>query len=362
LFDRLTNKVVWSGRRSFTDWAGFAANRAEVAEATAGLLRNDGIRPLSGRETARIRAYARRVFGSEGYAPWLVFYTLYRGEFVEGWVPGNFFQTVAVQQINGVHHRLDAARTLLARLLGSPSLPDIAHFVSGEWRDVDGNLLDRQEVPAVLFGAADEVCVKAERSFRGRGVSFVARDGFDIAAVEALGSFVVQKVIRQNPAFDAISPDAVATLRVSTGKLPGARPFLIGAYLRAGRRGARFVGLGSLRIPVLDGAGSYGSFASDSAWTRFETHPDTGFRFAGARLPEFERTVAHCLALHDRLPQLGLIGWDVVLDDAGAVQVMEFNAGHPDVKFIEMSVGPSLAAFAMEQYARRRGRPAGSGA
>lgn len=351
MFHRMEKKLAFSGRQFCENLHGRARVNEAVGKAMRGLLANPDVRPLGAGEAKRARDYASDVFGSSLYAPWLTFYATYRGQFHEGWVPDNFFQWVAVMRINGKYHRLDDSRALFARLLGADELPDVAHFVSGEWRDPSGALLDPDALDSVVFQRGDKVCVKVDASSRGRGVSVLTRETFDRAAVERFGNLAVQSFIRQGAFFDAIFPGAVATLRVTTGKIPGARPAFIGSYLRAGRGQAPIVNTTSLRVPVLDAVGTLGPVASDADWRRFETHPETGFRFAGARIPGFETALARCLALHDRLPQLGLIGWDVALDDTGAAQIMEVNTGHPGIKFIEMTTGPSLLPFRVEQYA-----------
>lgn len=351
MFDRVEKKLAISGRRISERLYDRAKVHEEVGKAMRGLLANPGVGPLRAQDARRAREYASDVFGGSIYAPWLIFYATYRGEFLEGWVPDNFFQGVAVMQINGKYHRLDDSRSLFARLLGADEFPDVAHFVSGEWRDPAGALLDPGALEEVLFQRGDRICVKVDASSRGRGVSILTRETFDRADIEQRGNLVVQSFIRQGEILDSIFSAAVATLRITTGKTPGARPAFIGSYLRVGRGRAQIIDKSSLRAPVVDAIGTLGPVASDADWRRFETHPDTGFRFDGARVPEFQHAVARCLTLHDRLPQLGLIGWDVAIDDAGAVQIMEVNTGHPDIKFTEMTTGPSLRQFQIEQYA-----------
>jgi hypothetical protein len=348
-------RLTFKGRSVFSAWAEFQDAEAQVAKVKEGLLKNPGVRPLDRRETARIRDYARATFGSVGYAPWLEAYTVFRGAFHEGWIPENFLQKVAIQKINGLHKAVDASRSLMTRLVATPLLPDLAHFVGGEWREVCGAPLERGRVPEVIFANGDEVCVKTEASRKGRGTSFVTRAGFDLDALERTGNFVVQSLIRQHPFFDALSPRAVATLRVTTGKLPGAAPFLVGTFLRCGLGKARAVGDTSLRIAVSNADGALADFASDPDWRRMTAHPETGTVFAGLRIPSFGDLVARCVELHDRLPQIGLIGWDVILDSAGEVRLMEVNTGYPGMKLIEMSQGPSLRAFRLEQYAAKAG-------
>ncbi len=345
LADRAQRYAKGQARARWVAW--------DVARHMRNLLANTDRKPLPDREARRIRNYAREVLGSEAHAPWLMFYAVYRGGFVEGWVPEDFVQGVAMPFLNGTYHKLCQARTLQWRLLGTDSLPDIAHFVGGEWFDLDGGRIERSRLRDALFAHGDRICLKTEQSIWGKGVSFATPETLDLAAVEAQGNLAVQKALRQGDWFARIFPGAVTTVRIATGKLPGARPHLVGAFLRMGQGAARNVDGDSLDLPVLDAAGTLNPFAVRQDWTRLAAHPDSGFRFAGEAVPDFERATAHCLALHDRLPQMGFIGWDVVLDAAGAVQVMEFNTAHPETRLLEMSVGPCFAPFRLERYKGR---------
>jgi hypothetical protein len=344
-------RLTFRARRTFNAWADFQATAALVEAGKKILLKNPGVRPLERKELSRIRDYARSRFGSVGFAPWLEFYALFRGEFREGWIPANFFQTVAIRKLNGLPYGIGASRSLMTRILDTPMLPDRAHFVSGEWRDLSGAHLDRDKVPSLIFGDDAEVCVKVESTSRGRGVSFAHRDNLDLADIEGLGDLVVQSAIRHHPLFDEVSPRAVVTLRVSTGKLPGRPPFSVGSYLRCSLGEGRVVGESSLRVGIVDDDGRLAAFGSDPTWRRYTTHPETGAVLDGWQIPAYRKMVASCVELHDRLPQLGFIGWDVTLDEKGEVLIMEVNTGDPDIKFIEMSQGPTLRAFKLERYA-----------
>lgn len=328
-----------------------------ASAAFQGLLSNPDIKAPSPTTTRKISDYAQEHFGSTIYAPWLMVYTTYRGGFREGWIPENFFHEVVVHQLNGKYHMLDNARTLQAGLLGPDVLPDILHFISGDWKSVDGGLLNEDSIVERLFDECDEVCIKTQQSSRGRGVSFATRESFDLEAVKALGDFVVQKRLRQHDFFSAMFPGAVATIRVATGKRRGARPTGLFSNLRLGRGSDRAVSLNQIKVPIVDSDGTLDRWGTDGDWKRHAEHPDTGFRFEGARIPDFQKIQGYCVALHERLPQFGLIAWDVAADTAGDPRIMEFNTGFPGIKFGEMSLGPCFEAFDLEQYAPT-GKPA----
>ncbi|MBP7002002.1 sugar-transfer associated ATP-grasp domain-containing protein [Amaricoccus sp.] len=346
-YKRLVNRTRDKSRaKAFQLWV-----ESDVDRHMARLLATGDVRPLPEREVRRIRDYARDVFGDAAWSPWLHFYAVWNGSFREGWVPEDYFQSVAIPFLNGAYHKICQARTLQRRLLGDASMPDIGYFVGGEWFDVSGARVSRGCVPGMLFGeAANEVCLKAEHTIWGRGVTFETRESFDLDRVERQGNFAVQQVIRQAEWFDPLSPAAVATIRVATGKVAGAAPQLVGAFVRLGFGDARAIGKDSVEVPILDAAGTLAPFAVDDDWRRIPRHPETGQAFDGLVLPEYPRIIGHCLALHDRLPQFGFIGWDAVLDASGAVKVMEFNTAHPETRLIEMALGPCFGAFGLERY------------
>lgn len=346
-YKRLVNEARDRSRaKAFQLWV-----EADVDRHMRRLLAAGDARPLPERELRRIRDYARGVFGDASFFPWLHFYSVWNGGFREGWVPEDYFQSVAIPVLNGSYHKLCQARSLQRRLIGDdPSMPDIGYFVGGEWFDLAGARIDRSAVPAMLFGEADEICIKAEQTIWGRGVSFETREGFDIDRVERQGNFSAQRIIRQAEWFDPLSPAAVATIRVATGKVAGRAPHLVGAFIRLGFGAARAIGKDSVEAPILDASGALAPWAVDEFWRRVRRHPETGQAFDGLVIPDYERIVAHCLKLHDRLPQLGFIGWDAVLDRDGAVRVMEFNSAHPETRLIEMALGPCFRDFGLERY------------
>lgn len=346
-YRRLVNRTRDRSRaKAFQLWV-----KGDVDRHMARLIAAGDVRPLPDPEVRRIREYAHEVFGSAAYFPWLHFYSVWNGRFREGWVPEDYFQAVAIPFINGAYHKICQARSLQRRLIGDdPSMPDIAYFVGGEWFDLTGARVGRGCVPSMLFGDANEVCIKAEQTIWGRGVSFETREGFDIDRVERQGNFVVQRLIRQAEWFDPLSPAAVATIRVATGKVSGRPPHAVGAFIRLGFGSERAIGKASIEVPILDTSGVLAPYAVNVDWRRYPRHPETGKSFDGLVIPEYDRIVAHCLALHDRLPQLGFVGWDVVVDRDGAVRVMEFNTAHPETRLIEMVTGPCFREFGLKRY------------
>jgi hypothetical protein len=312
-------------------------------------------RPLPTRQERRlIRIYARQVLGSRRHRHWLYLYTLVHGSFREGWLPDDVYELRVLPQVNMSYRDISGAKTLARRLLASPELPDLAYRIHGAWYGPDLEPLSSEEVQARCFpdGADHEVVIKGESSNQGRAITVVNREGFSALDLERIRGAVIQRRIRQHAFFESIVPGCTATVRVTTVHHAG-HVRLVGSYLRVGRSGDRYVrSARQLRVVVTAADGSLGPNAFTADWGRTPVHPDTGFVFNGARLPGYRDMVETCRSLHARVPQFTIVGWDVLVDDAGRTVVFEWNTDHPDIKFTEAVLGPGLTDLSVSH-----GRP-----
>ncbi len=318
-----------------------------------GIIANPGVNELSSATRRTIRQYANDVLGRELYMPWLEMYTAYRGEFLEGWIPDNYFEWRVLPQINAPYRELGMSKTLSRRLLDTELLPDIAYRLNGNWFDLNSEPIQVSALKRHLFEVEPVVYVKLERSSRGRGVFILHRDNFSLEALPTSGNCVVQRGVRQAKWFDPISPNATATLRVTTALDDRGVVKFTASFLRTGVGEKNFITSGtSLKFVVIDGDGSLSSFASDSVWKRHTRHPDTGASFENLRIPGYRAAVDACVRLHAKVPHLGIIGWDLAIDDNGESALLEWNTSHPGIKFQEAAVGPTLREFNYERFAR----------
>ena len=318
----------------------------------ATLQKNQDVKPLNAALKRRIKKYASEALGGRHYCHWLYVYTLNRGSFVEGWIPEDFFKKV-LPHINGSYRSIATAKTLSARILRTTTLPDQVYCVNGSWFDVQGNKLQSSEVKNIIFNQDQTAFVKMDESYQGQGIIVIQKDTFDEARLLHIAkNFVVQRTIVQAEWFDDISPGCVATLRITTGLPAGGSPGLCAAYLRLGRKGAKFVSSAqALKIPVVNNEGKLGDFALDPDWIRCYSHPDSGAKFEGRKIPHFTHAVSLCVKLHEKVPQFTVVGWDVAITESGLVELMEWNAGLPDIKFSEATTGPCFKHLHLERFA-----------
>jgi hypothetical protein len=203
---RLDERLAHGVHKRVLAKAGADQTKLQVDKQMALLHRNAGVQDISAAALRRIKSYAAEAFGDVRYYPWLYFYTRYRGEFHEGWIPPDFFHEVAIDSINGPYRRICGARTLYRRLLGSDRVPDLLYCVKGSWSAPDGTPVAAGEVHDRLFADGEKVVVKLEGSAKAHGVAIETADSFSTEACKARGNLTVQRCVRQSDFLASIFP------------------------------------------------------------------------------------------------------------------------------------------------------------
>ena len=295
--------------------------------------------------------YALNVFGSLDYAPSLHFYTAVQGRFREGWMPENFYHHVVVPGIIKGLADISAKKSFSNLLLRSSALPDIAYHIDGIFYDRDYLPISRAAM-IELARPHDAVFVKGDGSGRGEKVRKVPVAA--LADYRFSGDGVIQRPIRQHSFFDEFVTGSVATLRITTLKIPGGAIEMREARLRFGRRATEWlVAENDVTAQVIDKAGTLDRWGYTSDWRACEAHPDSGTAFAGRQIPSFSAAVAFCENLHAGLPHVAIIGWDVAINQDGEVELVEWNAGHCDIAGAEARIGPLFADMGWEKFVKK---------
>lgn len=297
----------------------------------------------------KIDEYAKSVLGSVEYAPWLYVYTAYNEEFKEGWIPDNYFGWVVAPKVNKDLGKLSNIKTLSKKIIQTDLLPDSYYMIDRTLYDLNYNIIEREQVMEKLFENEEVYFFKKNESNQGRGVIKITRDNFNIDKFYNSGDAVIQSEIVQHDWFNKIISGSVATIRITTIKEKNGKSKFAASYLRLGRKSTNIVtAKEGIRVPIFNIKGELGEYASDSGWKKHYKHPDTNFRFLGEKIPFFEQAVNRVVELHQQIPHVSIIGWDVSITNTGEVKIIEWNAGHPDVKFTECAVGPSFKGLGWE--------------
>ncbi|NML30360.1 sugar-transfer associated ATP-grasp domain-containing protein [Paraburkholderia antibiotica] len=294
--------------------------------------------------------YARDVFGDPVYAPWLRVYTAFCGTFKEGWIPDNYYGSVVVPHMKGWYGKISSLKPISRLIFDGDALPDVAYFANGLFFTDRSIVVPESELPDVVFAQSGRVVFKLDGSKQGNGVYIFDRANFDPARIKALGNGVIQKFIVQHPLFEAFASKPVATLRFTTVVDDAGRISIRACYLRLGRADDTHILTDrEVCVPVKLSTGELGDEGYMNDWGATEAHPDSGVRFAGMKIPQFDQCVETVLRLHRKIPFARCVGWDVTVDANEEVQVMEWNGEHNDVKFSEATQGPCFSDLNWER-------------
>lgn len=195
-------------------------------------------------------------------------------------------------------------------------------------------------------------------SEQGRNILLV--ENYDRASLVDLflrygNDFVCQERCGQSEMTAALNPSSVNGIRVTSLYLNG-RYSVLSVCQKVGKAGN-----------VVDNTGAGGYIVGVSKTGQLH---DKGFNRCGevidrtwggvplkaVKLPRFENLLAFAKRLHEQVPQLPLLGWDIVLDAGDEPILVEVNAFSPGVVYEQMCTGPIFADRFDEvmEYVHRR--------
>ncbi len=209
------------------------------------------------------------------------------------------------------------------REAGWPTVPVLfASLPDRSWIDGEGEPVSVEHVSSILSAGPGGFFVKKRFGYAGQGTGTPDSERA-LGKVLKRRNLVVQPRFRQHPTMEALHPGSLNTVRVST-YCDESGVELACAAMRAGRGGAAVdnVSLGGLAVPldqntgvVFHGASGYAKH--EPSMRLYETHPDTGVRFRGFRVPYWDE----CKDLVTRVARAmgpgASIGWDLAIGPDG---------------------------------------------
>jgi hypothetical protein len=163
---------------------------------------------------------------------------------------------------------------------------------------------------------------------------------------------VFQPRIQQHAFFEVFSGAAVAAVRITTVVEPTGKISPRSAYLCLPIGSDTHVQAASqIRVPVDVKTGTLAEHGLDSKWLECRAHPTSGETFAGKKIPAFKECVRTVIAHHQRVAFVGSVGWDVVVENDGEVQILEWNGFHNGIGFSEATQGPCFADLGWKRLA-----------
>jgi hypothetical protein len=304
---------------------------------------------LSPKQEKEIETYAADVLGSASFSPWLKVFTACRGEFVEGWMPLDYWARIVCPALNGPLQPLGKIKTLTQKFLQTEALPDLAYHVQGNWLLALGETSTADGVKKAIFADHPFVFLKQDNTSRGGGVMKIDADQFSKLDFNKLGDFVIQAPIDTHDFFKRLSPASVPSLRVTTYKAQGKPASVVQSGIRLGLEGTPFIYEDEcIRIAIRIDDGVTNDFGFSGDWQILKTHFETGTSITGLQIPKYPEIKKLCEKLHDQNPHFGLIAWDMTVDNKDQVKIMEWNTVTPSYNMDEAALGPHFKGLGFE--------------
>ncbi|MDO6810417.1 sugar-transfer associated ATP-grasp domain-containing protein [Zobellia galactanivorans] len=311
--------------------------------------------PLSSTDKKLCNAYAKDILGWQDYAPWLYLYTLRSGLFKEGWIPENYYGPNVIPKIQGNYGRTSNLRSLTHKLFKGNVHPDLAYFSNDNWYSMDHTPLPEAEIQVMLKAATDKIVYKLDGSYQGQGIFVCPTENLSLGALAQKGNGLVQRFIEQHDFFDQFSSVSTACIRLTTVIKPNGQTELRGAFLRLGQANDTHVQYHSEIAVAIDlASGALHATGYHPNWTSCTHHPDHHIAFKGLVIPNFKEAVAETLSLHQQMPMVGVIGWDLIIDKEGKTVLMEWNGYGSDVAFSEVTQGPCFTGLGWEHFHKEK--------
>ena len=316
---------------------------------------------LTTAQITEINQFFKENYGKKIPLYWHRLYQSYTGSFQKDYFPEVLFSTKLEPYANPYR---------MAELLGDKNLiPLLFKDVNGvriprTYISCTNNLYQNSERHYILQDDVNKIlknigfCVikKSIDTSSGRDVqvcNFVA--GIDQKTkkgvqeiIKAFGdNFVVQEYIRQNLVLANLNKSSVNTFRVITYILDG-KVFTCPLALRMGRSSSDRdnIHYGGLSIGVKED-GSLMSLAFSEYGNKYTEHPDTKVVFKDYVIGEnfVKKTMRAAMLLHERIPYLKILSWDLTIDEDGMVTIIEVNTTGQSAWFPQMVTGKSLFGF-----------------
>lgn len=165
---------------------------------------------------------------------------------------------------------------------------------------------------------------------------------------EYKSGFIIQRPVKNSDELKRLNPTSLNTCRIYTYRRVDSSEYVVlGSAIRFG-------GKGSFR----DNACSGGGFCRINEDGRLD---DTIYRYKFFEkgslkhdkcidclfIPQYDKMVECCLALHRCLPYCDLVGWDITEDEEGDLILIEYNYA-ADSEFLQIFNGPAFGEYTDE--------------
>lgn len=228
---------------------------------------------------------------------------------------------------------------------------EVVFNANGVFFDGEDRECSREEAVETLMAYGKDTILKPSvETYGGHGVMKVlgqsSRKDYETLFDKYRYDFTFQKLVVQHPVMAQFNQTSVNTVRVVTYRdFRGMRKVLYSCM--------RFGGEGSVMDNVCSGGGytgvnvETGQLIDRKRYSYFIMDVPTLPYSVPNEIPCWKKIKAVALALHGRLPQLGIVGWDFTLTPDETPVLIEFNP-RPGVG-LQQAVGPMFSEYDLDE-------------
>lgn len=192
-------------------------------------------------------------------------------------------------------------------------------YLHRDWIFLDGKNYEKFES---FIKDKQEIMVKPSSGSCGQGI-----EKLDISSCDTKGLYeklvsekrcLLEEVVTQCEAIGDLHPSSINTLRVVT-----LNQKVVVAFLRIGNKGYVVDNFNheGLAAPVDIDTGIIKYKAIDKEHHEYDRHPYTGKAIVGLTIPMWDEVKSLCEQASKVIPQVGYVGWDVCVSDAGPLLI-----------------------------------------
>jgi hypothetical protein len=253
--------------------------------------------------------------------------------------------------VSFINSKMELGEFFAAKDIFSPSI--IGSIKKGKFLGSSGKVLSYDELLNLMSNSENELYFfKPDKGSGGRGIFIVRKNGKEFMVndqkplsekllKERTGEidFVIQEGLKQSDDVNAIYPHSINTLRVVTQTNTGTVR-LAAVVLRIGRNGS-FVDnatQGGISVEIDPDSGLFKKYAfTEHSNEKFDTHPNTNFRFEGNGIKNWSKIKSDMLSCAEKVPELPEIAWDfAILRDRTAVIEINLDYG---IDHLQLCIG-----------------------
>lgn len=297
------------------------------------------------------RFYANYGFKNINTA-WHRYYNDCNGIYSVKYIPENLFYLILEPKLNSYDFAPALSdKNLLDRLFPNIKHPEVVVKNINEIYFHNSEIIDWDDVIKLCNESGKMIIKPTINSYGGKNIAlFECSDGITDMNGKSLKQllegykkdFVIQKFLKQHPLLQSLNSSSVNTFRVVT-YLKDKKSRVLSMTVRMGREGSinDNVSTGGISCGVRED-GTLNDLGHDLHGKKIAV-TDSGVKFSDVRFHFIDKIKEAATTLHKQAPHFRLISWDMTVDLAEEVVLIEYNIYGQECNSHQMHNGPVLS-------------------